>query len=279
MESELFGHEKGAFTGAGGAHARALPRGRRRHAPPRRGRRAAARAPGEAAARAAGAQGRGPSAARRRSPVDVRVLAATNRDVEADVARGQASARTSTTGSTSSASSCRRSATRPEDVPRLAEHFVQRFADELGKDVRGLTPDALRALDAYAFPGNVRELENMIERAVRSRVGPLDRRSAICRRRSAVGRASPRRCSPICPPRAASSTRCSARSSGGSSSRRSSAPAACARSGEAPRRHVPLAALPAAEARSRFGRGSRQRRRGRTRFVTRVQAGVTNLVT
>jgi two-component system response regulator PilR (NtrC family) len=52
------------------------------------------------------------------------------------------------------------------DVPRLAERFVKRFAKELGKDVRGLTADSLRALDNYSFPGNVRELENMMERAV-----------------------------------------------------------------------------------------------------------------
>src|SRR5262249_26079109 len=97
--------------------------------------------------------------------VDVRVLAATNRDVEADVREGK----------------FRQDLyyrlnvirielpplrDRPGDVSRLAERFVRRFALELGKDVRGLTADALRALDAYAFPGNVRELENMIERGV-----------------------------------------------------------------------------------------------------------------
>ena len=54
---------------------------------------------------------------------------------------------------------------RPGDVSRLAERFVRRFGP-VGKDVRGLTADALRALDAYTFPGNVRELENMMERAV-----------------------------------------------------------------------------------------------------------------
>jgi two-component system response regulator PilR (NtrC family) len=43
---------------------------------------------------------------------------------------------------------------------------VQRFALELGKQVHGLEADAIRALEAYSFPGNVRELENMMERAV-----------------------------------------------------------------------------------------------------------------
>jgi two-component system, NtrC family, response regulator PilR len=55
---------------------------------------------------------------------------------------------------------------RREDIPMLAERFVRRFADEMGKEVAGFTPDAIRGLQAYAFPGNVRELENMIERAV-----------------------------------------------------------------------------------------------------------------
>src|SRR5690606_28889585 len=55
---------------------------------------------------------------------------------------------------------------RREDVPLLAETFIRRFAAEMGKDVIGFTPDALRALERYAFPGNVRELENIIERAV-----------------------------------------------------------------------------------------------------------------
>ena len=55
---------------------------------------------------------------------------------------------------------------RREDLGALVEEFVRRFAHEMGKDVHGLTPDALRALERYEFRGNVRELENMIERAV-----------------------------------------------------------------------------------------------------------------
>ena len=55
---------------------------------------------------------------------------------------------------------------RREDIPLLAEHFVQRISSELGKDVAGMSADALKMLIAYDWPGNVRELENVIERAI-----------------------------------------------------------------------------------------------------------------
>lgn len=55
---------------------------------------------------------------------------------------------------------------RREDIPLLAEHFVQRISSELGKDVSGISADALKLLLAYDWPGNVRELENVIERAI-----------------------------------------------------------------------------------------------------------------
>jgi two-component system response regulator HydG len=55
---------------------------------------------------------------------------------------------------------------RVEDVPLLADYFVARYAAKNAKPVRSLTPAALEALEAYSWPGNVRELENAIERAV-----------------------------------------------------------------------------------------------------------------
>lgn len=55
---------------------------------------------------------------------------------------------------------------RADDIPLLAQHFIRRFADELGKEVEGMDAAAFDVLSTYAFPGNVRELENLIERAV-----------------------------------------------------------------------------------------------------------------
>lgn len=57
-------------------------------------------------------------------------------------------------------------AERPGDASLLAKHFVQRFAPEMNPQVKGLAPDALSAIDSYGWPGNVRELENRLKRAV-----------------------------------------------------------------------------------------------------------------
>jgi two-component system response regulator PilR (NtrC family) len=164
MESELFGHEKGAFTGAQRSHAglfreadggtilldeigelpptlqvKLLRVLQERHVRP---------------------VGSGEEV-----PVDVRVLAATNRDVEAEVRDG----------------TFRQDLyyrlnvirihvpplrERRQDIGSIAERFLARFALEQGKPIRGLEADAVRALEVYSFPGNIRELENIIERAV-----------------------------------------------------------------------------------------------------------------
>ncbi|WP_130470947.1 sigma-54-dependent transcriptional regulator [Candidatus Magnetaquicoccus inordinatus] len=55
---------------------------------------------------------------------------------------------------------------RAGDIALLADHFLQRSAQRMHKPIQGISPEALLALQHYPFPGNVRELENMIERAV-----------------------------------------------------------------------------------------------------------------
>jgi len=55
---------------------------------------------------------------------------------------------------------------RPEDIPLLAGHFLKKYSTKNRKNIRGLHPEALDALLAYAWPGNIRELENTLERAV-----------------------------------------------------------------------------------------------------------------
>jgi len=164
MESELFGHEKGAFTGAQTKHL-----GLFREANggtvlldevgelPANLQVKLLRVLQERSVRAVGAT--------QETPIDVRVLAATNRDVEADVSSGKFRQdlyyRLNVIRIELPPLRERR-----EDIPMLAERFMRRFADEMGKEVSGFTPDAIRALQAYSFPGNVRELENMLERAV-----------------------------------------------------------------------------------------------------------------
>ena len=61
----------------------------------------------------------------------------------------------------------------------LIRHFLKKYSGEIGKEVRGMAPDALAVLKAYEFPGNVRELENIIERAVVLCEGELIRRNDL----------------------------------------------------------------------------------------------------
>lgn len=55
---------------------------------------------------------------------------------------------------------------RKEDLSWLTRHFIKQFSEEIGKEIKGLSSEALAVLENYSFPGNVRELENLIERAV-----------------------------------------------------------------------------------------------------------------
>ena len=97
--------------------------------------------------------------------VDVRLVAATNRDLQADVRLGRFREdlyyRLNVIQIRVPPLRDRR-----EDIPVLAEHFLRRFGAEAGRGPLRLGVQALRRLDAYEFPGNVRELENLIERAV-----------------------------------------------------------------------------------------------------------------
>src|SRR5499427_10236308 len=96
--------------------------------------------------------------------VDVRVIAATNRNLEqamhAGTFRQDLFYRLNVIRIQLPALRERR-----EDISSLVNHFIRRFNKRLRRDVKGISPDALSALSAYDFPGNVRELENLIERA------------------------------------------------------------------------------------------------------------------
>src|SRR5262245_7308886 len=59
------------------------------------------------------------------------------------------------------------------DIPLLAEHFLRRFVRETGRKIKGFTPAALQKLEEYHWPGNVREIRNVVERAVALGTGPM----------------------------------------------------------------------------------------------------------
>jgi DNA-binding NtrC family response regulator len=97
--------------------------------------------------------------------VDVRIVAATNADLDARIAAGHFRQdlyfRLARYHVTTAALR-----ERPDDVPMLAAHFLKTFATEMGLPAPALLPEALAVLKAYAFPGNVRELRNIMERAL-----------------------------------------------------------------------------------------------------------------
>lgn len=104
-----------------------------------------------------------PVGATRTRQVDVRFLAATNKDLEAEVAAGRFREdlyyRLNVI-----AIHLPPLRERPEDIEPLALHFLGQVARKLRRPVKGLAPDALAAMRGYHWPGNVRELENVIER-------------------------------------------------------------------------------------------------------------------
>ncbi|GAB4224893.1 MAG: sigma-54 dependent transcriptional regulator [Acidobacteriota bacterium] len=164
LESELFGHERGAFTGADRQ---------------RVGRFELASGGtlflDEIGTMSAGTQAKVLRVLQEREferlggtrtiRADVRILAATNRDLEEAVEAGEFREdlyyRLNVV--TIRMPPLRE---RKEDIVPLARHFLQRFALDLKKPIRGLSPAAIRVLQRHNWPGNIRELENTIERAV-----------------------------------------------------------------------------------------------------------------
>jgi DNA-binding NtrC family response regulator len=96
---------------------------------------------------------------------DVRIISATNRDLEARVKEGlfREDLFYRLNVVTMAISPLRE---RKEDIHALIDHFLKRYADENGKDMEGISSEAQDLLLKYDYPGNVRELENIIERAV-----------------------------------------------------------------------------------------------------------------
>lgn len=111
----------------------------------------------------------------KRQLVDVRIIAATNKDLVQAVAEGtfRADLFYRLNVLTITAPPLR---AHQEDIPLLAAHFLKKFANSLRKRVDAISEDALQQLMSYSWPGNIRELENVIERAVnitsRTVIGP-----------------------------------------------------------------------------------------------------------
>lgn len=98
-------------------------------------------------------------------PVDVRIVAATNRDLQQEVAEGRFREdlfyRLNVIQLPIPPLRERR-----EDIPLLVRHFLEKYAQQMGRELRGVEKAAMEALLGWPWPGNVRELENVMERAV-----------------------------------------------------------------------------------------------------------------
>ena len=163
LESEFFGHVRGAFTGAvsdslglfRGANEGTIFLDEIAELPP---------ALQVKLLRVLQEMQVRPVGSTRAYPVDVRVIAATNRNLE----------KAMTDGTFRQDLFYRLNVVRVqlpplrerrEDILPLVNHFMRRFNRRFRRDVRGVAPDALASLAEYGFPGNVRELENLVERA------------------------------------------------------------------------------------------------------------------
>ncbi|MDB4948803.1 MAG: sigma-54 factor interaction protein [Gemmatimonadetes bacterium] len=191
LESELFGHEKGSFTGAD-----VLRRGLLEQA-----------AGGtffldEISEMSMDLQAKLLRVVQERKirrvggdaeiPIDVRWVSATNRDPDTAVREGQLRQdllyRLNVVPLRLPPLRDRR-----EDIPALAQHFLKRYSQEYERGQLRFTPDALRVLTEYPFPGNVRELQNVVERIVSmclpgQEIAPVDIPDELTVRHSGNGR-------------------------------------------------------------------------------------------
>jgi nitrogen regulation protein NR(I) len=110
--------------------------------------------------------------------VDVRLIAATNRDLKALIAEGRFREdlyyRLAVVPIALPPLRDRR-----EDIPLLVRHFIEKYDQRLGKRVEGVDEEALELLRAYPWPGNIRELENLMERSVLFADGPIVHAGAL----------------------------------------------------------------------------------------------------
>ena len=171
LESELFGHAKGAFTGAGASRVGLFQAANGGTLfldeigdMPLALQVKLLRVLQERVVRPVGTT--------KAEPVDVRLLSATHRDLDAAMAQGQFREdlyyRLDVVSLTMPRLDERR-----EDIPLLALHFVQLLAGKYGKPVNGFAPEALEALATAAWPGNVRQLFNVVEQSCALTSTPL----------------------------------------------------------------------------------------------------------
>ena len=164
LESELFGHKKGAFTGADRERVGLLEVAHRGTVfldeiteIPRTMQVKLLRALQNKKIRQIGGTDE--------LQLDIRVIAATNQDIEMLVERGDFREdlyyRINVIPLDIPPLRDRR-----EDIPLLARHFFQEYQETLGKNVQGISEEAMELLERYDWPGNVREVKNIIERAV-----------------------------------------------------------------------------------------------------------------
>ena len=209
MESELFGHEKGAFTGAVGAkpgrfelaHEGTLFLDEIGEIPNEMQVKLLRVLQESEFERVGGIK---------TIHVDVRLVAATNRDLKKEIAAGTFREdlfyRLNVVPIALPALRERRG-----DIPHLARYFIAKFNTRLKKSVEGVEPEAMERLNAYAWPGNIRELENVIERALLFADGPRIRLEDLAYElRGAPGEGTGRGSSPTLPAAAGALTQASA---------------------------------------------------------------------